>query len=296
MKKKICGIYGIKNTSTGRTYVGKSTDVKNRIYQHRSALKHGKHFNPYLQNSYNKHGADNFEYIILEQCNEKELPVKEQFWIDNMSNIYNQATNVLDHTGWQQINTDRVYLLGERKKMAFAASPTLSENKVLQIKEMLLDEIPRNEISAKFNVTRDTIDHIAQGSSWTSVTGGRVIAVTYEAGIRKFNAQHRQLLREARLGRKLSEETRKKISNCKKGRQCSNSQKEKLKKANSQNPSMAKLTKSQVLQIRDMLELGSDTHNQIAKQFDVSRSAVQRIAYGKTWSHITGGRIKSKGR
>ena len=46
-----------------------------------------------------------------------------------------------------------------------------------------------------------------------------------------------------------------------------------------------KLTKLDVLYIRDMLALGTP-HWLIAKQYNVSRTAISGISTGKTWSHV----------
>ena len=51
---------------------------------HRSALRKGIHENKKLQNSWNKHGEDNFQYYILEYCQESNLISKEQYYINHI--------------------------------------------------------------------------------------------------------------------------------------------------------------------------------------------------------------------
>lgn len=65
------GIYAIKNNANGKIYIGQSTNVKDRLWHHKSALKNNRHENSYLQNSYNKYGADCFEFVVIEECEEK---------------------------------------------------------------------------------------------------------------------------------------------------------------------------------------------------------------------------------
>lgn len=60
-----CFLYVITNTVTGRRYIGSCVKVKRRFGEHRSALKHNKHHCTYLQNSYNKHGKENFTFSII---------------------------------------------------------------------------------------------------------------------------------------------------------------------------------------------------------------------------------------
>jgi group I intron endonuclease len=94
-------IYGIINEVNEKIYVGKATDVENRFMRHKSMLKCNRHFNIHLQRSYNKHGKDNFKYIILEECELDVLSSKEQHWIDfNQGNLYNSIIYVEDQEGY----------------------------------------------------------------------------------------------------------------------------------------------------------------------------------------------------
>jgi group I intron endonuclease len=69
-------------------YIGSSKNLINRFNRHKNDLKQNKHYNSYLQNSYNKYGIENFEYEILEYCNEEVRVEKEQIWLDSI-NSYN---------------------------------------------------------------------------------------------------------------------------------------------------------------------------------------------------------------
>jgi len=61
-----CFIYAIRERTTGRQYIGSSVDVADRWRHHRWRLKANIHHCAYLQNAWNKHGADSFEFLILE--------------------------------------------------------------------------------------------------------------------------------------------------------------------------------------------------------------------------------------
>jgi len=63
-----CGIYQILNLIDGKRYIGSSTNLKAREYNHFYELKRNKHANSYLQHSYNLHGAENFVFEILCYC------------------------------------------------------------------------------------------------------------------------------------------------------------------------------------------------------------------------------------
>lgn len=76
------GIYKIENKINGKVYIGKSIDIDKRWYSHRSELNGRRHYNNYLQNSWNKYGENNFFFEILELCQEEELNDREKFWIE----------------------------------------------------------------------------------------------------------------------------------------------------------------------------------------------------------------------
>jgi group I intron endonuclease len=65
----ISGIYQIKNLKNNKIYIGSSKNIKERFLQHKYNLKNNKHCNPILQNSWNKYGEENFEFIIIEIIN-----------------------------------------------------------------------------------------------------------------------------------------------------------------------------------------------------------------------------------
>ena len=67
------GIYGIKNKVNNKIYVGKTMmNFGDRWNCHKSQLRGGYHDNPHLQNSWNKYGEDNFEFIIIHNCKNNE--------------------------------------------------------------------------------------------------------------------------------------------------------------------------------------------------------------------------------
>lgn len=83
---KICGIYCIRNMVNNKKYIGSSIDINSRWSYHKKVLKINKHDNPYLQSSWNKYGKNNFDFSIVEDCeqdiSEDMLIIKEQTWIN----------------------------------------------------------------------------------------------------------------------------------------------------------------------------------------------------------------------
>lgn len=86
---RICGIYKITNAITGEFYIGSTADLSRRFRDHQSRLIKNMHPNPHLQNSWNKHGDQSFEYSVLEFCDLAILIEREQFYIDKERPSYN---------------------------------------------------------------------------------------------------------------------------------------------------------------------------------------------------------------
>ena len=86
---KQCGIYEIFNIINGKSYVGQSTNITQRLSKHKSELRHNKHQNLHLQNAWNKYGEHSFLFNILEYCNIDELDDIERYYI----NIWNLTNN-----------------------------------------------------------------------------------------------------------------------------------------------------------------------------------------------------------
>lgn len=78
-------IYCIENIISGKIYIGSTQDYRERLqYQHFWALRRNEHYNDHLQNSYNKYSEDAFIIFILEQCEVKDLIVREQHYLDTL--------------------------------------------------------------------------------------------------------------------------------------------------------------------------------------------------------------------
>lgn len=76
------GIYQIKHIATGRRYVGQAKNIAKRWSRHRRDLAKGIHTSRYLQNAWNKYGAEGFTFDVIEVCDVQILDEREQFHID----------------------------------------------------------------------------------------------------------------------------------------------------------------------------------------------------------------------
>ena len=109
------GIYKILNKVNNKVYIGSATHIEKRWRDHKWYLNHNLHHNSHLQLSWNKYGADAFEFIILLECLINELLEKEK--------EYTLKCNSLDNNYGYNVNEPRkVFLnrkcLEETKKIA----------------------------------------------------------------------------------------------------------------------------------------------------------------------------------
>ena len=68
-KVKVAGVYMIRNTITGRVYIGESVDIKQRFAKYRWAVSSDKSYKETKRSivvDMRKYGIDNFEFTILQ--------------------------------------------------------------------------------------------------------------------------------------------------------------------------------------------------------------------------------------
>lgn len=82
------GIYIITNLVNGKTYIGKSNNIKRRFSEHRNLNKES---NKSLLFAYKKYGIENFSFDVLEICDISELNEREMFWIEKLNPEYNRT-------------------------------------------------------------------------------------------------------------------------------------------------------------------------------------------------------------
>jgi hypothetical protein len=87
------GIFQVKNTKTGRIFLGSSTNLHGPLNRIRFQLSVGSFDNPSLQNDWNQFGPDAFLLEIVEVvkpsddpafCLDDELTLLEQIWLEKL--------------------------------------------------------------------------------------------------------------------------------------------------------------------------------------------------------------------
>lgn len=75
------GIYKIVNLVNGKIYIGFTVNFNRRKSCHFKSLEAGVHKNEHLQKAYNKYGKVNFQFEIIEYCDEEKLNEREDYWV-----------------------------------------------------------------------------------------------------------------------------------------------------------------------------------------------------------------------
>lgn len=115
-KLKNEGVYILINTVTKDCYIGSSYNIGNRKSKHFSLLKHNKHQNSLIQDSYNIYGELNFKLGVLEFVT-NDLSTREQYYIDKYNPKFNITRDVINNTP----------SLESRKKMSTTRTRLMSE-------------------------------------------------------------------------------------------------------------------------------------------------------------------------
>ena len=88
------GIYKITNIKNGKFYLGSTKDFTRRQGDHFRDLKNGDHINKHLQNAFNLDGEENFKFEIIETCEESNLIILEQHYLDTLTPFRENGYNI----------------------------------------------------------------------------------------------------------------------------------------------------------------------------------------------------------
>lgn len=154
-------IYKIINKVTGVEYIGSSVNYKKRFGSHKSALRYNRHSNKILQNSWNLHGEENFEFVIfecLDELTQEELFEREQEIIDSCirekKKIYN--IEMIVHPTISELSRFRMSESWDREKHKFEMTDEIKD----KIRKTLSGRKRPEEIAKKASAS-------CRGKKWT---------------------------------------------------------------------------------------------------------------------------------
>lgn len=141
------GIYKITNIINNKCYIGQSIDINRRFSRHKTYAKNKIDYP--LYKDINMFGLENFTFEIVELCHNRDLNIREKYWID----FYNSVQQGYNLTiGGQSLS---IKLL------------KLTEDDIDNIIDMLKNrlDLSQNEIADIMAVGIDTISEINNGKT-----------------------------------------------------------------------------------------------------------------------------------
>ncbi len=204
------GVYQIVNICNGKSYVGSAINIKIRRCQHENHAREKTH-SAKFQNAVTKHGWENFEFLILENCEKYELIKREQYWIDwldTVRNGYNTREKAESSLGVKR-TPEQNKRNSERQK----------GRKLTDEQKRKVSDFHKGKILTEEHKKKISIAHKGMKKPWSSRKGVPL------------SKEHKIALSKALKGRKLSEETKKKMSIAHKGRKLSEETRKKMSAA-----------------------------------------------------------------
>ena len=184
-----------------KVYIGRSIRLRERYTHHLLHLRSGKHGNPYLQASFDKHGESCFLYGIIEFAPQEELHERELYWI-------NQFKSDDDKHGYNMVmagNNIGSLSVAHRKKISEALMGRKGKTPSAEV---------RAKISAALKKQSDILRARATGVPCRDETRKKIAATL--SG-RRLSDEHKLHIALGGTGRTTTLETKAKISAFHKG-------------------------------------------------------------------------------
>jgi len=190
----ISGLYEIRNLINDKIYVGSAIDIPQRFRSHKSSLRRHKHYNPILQNSWNKYGEKNFSFKKILLCFKKNLIFYEQLYLDLYSCV-DQGFNIA-RTAGSPLGVKHSAAINKRKGRKGQEHHQYGKSQLKSIKDKISETLRGRELSE---------EHCVNISKATKGENNHFYGKNHSEESKRINS-------EAHKGRKASEETRLKMS------------------------------------------------------------------------------------
>jgi group I intron endonuclease len=195
------GIYRIKNIVNGKSYYGSSINIEKRWKRHKNDLIKNRHINTLLQRAWNKYTEINFIFEVIEECDKNILLEREQYYLD-----LNQGYNI----GIKSSGGDNITKNPNKKEIVNRIAKSIKERY-----DLMSDE----EKKQKHSQPMETNPNWKGGASFKYCECGVKITPINNSCI---NCRDKTGVNNPFFGKKHSEETKKKLSEKRKGKKPTN--------------------------------------------------------------------------
>ena len=237
-------IYLIQNKTDGKVYTGQSINYKSRWGTHLWSLRKGNHHCAHLQRAWNKYAEDNFDFTLLQDnLSQDEANYWEKALIDWFADLelaYNPCWN---HMGRGEVSEETRQKMSENSLRLGLKPPSQKgvKRSLESIEKMKATCALRRSLQApkepkKLYCKTCGVETPTVNSNYCDPC--RETKRKIDRANQVFSEEQRQRLRELRLGKPLSEESKKKQS-------------ESLKKRLKENPDQHRFRKGEVHISRD---------------------------------------------
>lgn len=217
-------IYCITNIINDKQYVGQAIIKSKRWKNHRIALQYNKHENRHLQAAYNKYGAENFVFTVVQKVDWIHLlNQREQYWMDKLDCVdpkgYNLQPTAGSSRGFKHTEETKLkwsaQRKGQKRSAEFAASVSarmtgkaISEETRRKLVESHKGHKHSAETKAKMSEARKGNKNAAGRKQSAEEIEHRT---SFVRGARR-TAETKAKMSAAQKGRRMSEETKIKMS------------------------------------------------------------------------------------
>ena len=186
MNKNI-GIYKFQNKINGIVYIGQSIHLDTRYNEHRRNYLNKKHINYYCDfyKALREFGFDNFNYEIIEYCDENRLNEREVYWIakyDSYHNGYNmtpggdfnpsKVPEIVKKRTEKLLNDPEI-----NKKLASRGGAKISIEDVIQIRTLYKDG---KTFSEAYSLFKDKLSYSGFQQCWRGKTWSEIMPEVYQ--------------------------------------------------------------------------------------------------------------------
>jgi DNA-binding CsgD family transcriptional regulator len=255
-----------------------------------------------------KYGEENFKWEIIDNAEtQKELNEKEVYWISFYNSFKGNGYNMTaggDGASGHKVSEETRYKISissrnrirteeeirkniERNTGSNHPRAKLTDEDVLEIKELIKKGLIDAEIAIKFNVTTRQINTIKAGKSWGHL-GEDVSNIKFKR--RNYTKLNEKEVIEIKLLLKEGKLTREEISKVYNVSSSLITQIKQGKRWGDVGEDLSNLCKhilneDIVIKIKKLLKNGI-SRKEIAEMFKVNIDTIHRIAQGKTWKHV----------
>lgn len=194
------GIYKITNKINGKCYIGQSRDIESRWRAHKARK------GTYIYNAFQKYGVENFTFEVLEECEKERLNELEKYYI-KLYHSFGEGYNLCEGGNSDPKDFDEIRKQKISKATRGRESPTkgkpMSDNTKEKLRQANLGRTPWNKGIPASEEAKEKNRQAHLGKSHPH---------------RKLTEEEKIKISKTLTGRKLPEETKKKMSIAQRGK------------------------------------------------------------------------------